>query len=37
MGAGGYAFVPAGVEHQFRNDGTEPFSFMCIVPEEGDK
>jgi quercetin dioxygenase-like cupin family protein len=37
MGAGGYAFVPAGAEHQFRNDGAEPFAFMCIVPEEGDK
>jgi quercetin dioxygenase-like cupin family protein len=37
MGAGGYAFVPPGAEHQFRNDGTESFSFMCIVPEEGDK
>jgi len=34
--AGSYAFVPAGVEHQFRNTGTTPFGFVCIVPAEGD-
>jgi quercetin dioxygenase-like cupin family protein len=37
LGAGGYAFVPAGAEHQFRNDSRSVFVFMCIVPEEGDK
>ncbi len=34
--AGSYAFVPAGLVHQFRNAGAETFSFVCIVPEEGD-
>lgn len=33
--AGGYAFVPGGMEHQFRNVGDKPFKFICIVPEEG--
>lgn len=35
--AGSFAYVPGGKIHQFRNTGTEPFSFICIVPEEGDK
>jgi quercetin dioxygenase-like cupin family protein len=34
--AGGFAFVPAGAEHQFRNTGAAPFAFVCIVPEQGD-
>lgn len=33
--AGSFAYVPAGQEHQFRNSGTEPFRFICIVPKEG--
>lgn len=32
---GSYAYVPAGKEHQFINEGSEPFEFICIVPEEG--
>jgi quercetin dioxygenase-like cupin family protein len=36
LAAGSYAFVPAGLTHQFRNTGAEPFSFVCIVPQEGD-
>lgn len=35
--AGSFAFVPGGKIHQFRNTGSEPFTFICIVPEEGDK
>lgn len=35
--AGSFAYVPGGKIHQFRNPGTEPFAFICIVPEEGDK
>ncbi|MBB6481782.1 cupin domain-containing protein [Spirochaeta isovalerica] len=35
--AGDTAFVPGGEMHQFRNTGNEDFSFICIVPEEGDK
>lgn len=35
--AGSFAYVPSGKLHQFRNKGQEEFSFVCIVPEEGDK
>ena len=34
---GSVAYVPAGVEHQFLGLGGEDFSFLCIVPEDGDK
>ncbi len=34
---GDTAYVPGGEEHQFQNAGDEDFSFICIVPEEGDK
>ena len=36
LGAGSYAYVPAGHEHQFRAAADEPLSFVCIVPEAGD-
>jgi quercetin dioxygenase-like cupin family protein len=32
---GSYAYVPAGQEHQFKNNGTGMFRFICIVPKEG--
>jgi quercetin dioxygenase-like cupin family protein len=35
--AGGFAYVPAGETHQFRNVSEETFKFICIVPEEGHK
>jgi len=35
--SGGYAYVPAGVEHQFRSAGQGAFRFICIVPKEGHK
>lgn len=35
--AGSVAYVPDHIEHQFRNSGAEDFTFICIVPEEGDK
>ncbi|MBN2655869.1 MAG: cupin domain-containing protein [Spirochaetales bacterium] len=35
--AGDTAYVPGGEKHQFRNTGDGDFSFICIVPEEGDK
>jgi quercetin dioxygenase-like cupin family protein len=34
--AGSYAFVPAGLTHQFSAAPDEALSFVCIVPEEGD-
>lgn len=35
--AGSVAFIPGEAAHQFRNRGEEDFSFICIVPVEGDK
>lgn len=34
---GSVAYVPSGAEHQFLCRGGEDFTFICIVPEEGDK
>ena len=36
LGAGSYAYVPAGAEHQFRAAPDAALSFVCIVPERGD-
>ena len=33
--AGSYAYVPAGSLHQYKNEGSGKFRFICIVPEEG--
>lgn len=30
------AYIPGGAEHQFQNRGEQDFSFICIVPQEGD-
>lgn len=35
--AGSFAYVPGGAEHQFSNTSDEPFAFLCIVPEEGER
>jgi quercetin dioxygenase-like cupin family protein len=34
MDEGSYAFIPGGAVHQFRNAGTEPFRFLCIIPAD---
>ncbi len=34
---GDTAYVQGGEKHQFKNNGDEDFSFICIVPEAGDK
>jgi quercetin dioxygenase-like cupin family protein len=34
---GSVAYVPGDSDHQFLNRGNKDFSFICIVPEEGDK
>lgn len=34
---GDTAYVKGGEKHQFKNNGNDDFSFICIVPEEGDK
>ncbi|NLW07455.1 MAG: cupin domain-containing protein [Clostridia bacterium] len=36
VSAGSFAYIPEGKPHQFRNDAEEEFSFICIVPQEGD-
>lgn len=33
---GSYAFIPNDVEHQLKNTGSDTFSFICIVPPEGN-
>jgi len=30
-----FAFVPPNTEHQFENPHSEPFEFICIVPNRG--
>ena len=34
---GAVAYIGAGEEHQFRCDNDDGLSFICIVPENGDK
>ncbi|SMB79746.1 Cupin domain-containing protein [Desulfonispora thiosulfatigenes DSM 11270] len=34
--AGSFAYIPGGKIHQFVNNSSEKFSFLCIVPPEGD-
>jgi quercetin dioxygenase-like cupin family protein len=34
---GGFAYLHAGVEHQFLNTGKGKLRLICIVPEEGHK
>jgi mannose-6-phosphate isomerase-like protein (cupin superfamily) len=33
--AGSYAYVPQDTIHQFKNIGSIPLKFICIVPEMG--
>ncbi len=35
VSAGSYAYVPAGMVHQFKNTGDSIFRFICIVPKKG--
>jgi len=37
ISAGSYAYVPQDTIHQFKNIGTIPLKFICIVPEIGHK
>ena len=34
--AGDVVFVPANETHQFRNNGTQPLKFMCMIPTTFD-
>lgn len=35
--AGDVVFIPANVPHWYRNEGTEAFEFLCLVPNQEDK
>ncbi len=35
--AGDAVFIPAGVPHWYKNNGTEPFVFLCLIPNLPDK
>jgi quercetin dioxygenase-like cupin family protein len=35
--AGSTAYIPSDILHQVSQSGEEPFVFICIVPEVGDK
>ena len=37
VAAGDTAYIKGNEDHQFKNAGDDEFSFICIVPEEGDK
>ena len=37
VSTGDTAYIKGGEEHQFKNTGKEDFSFICIVPEEGEQ
>ena len=34
IGAGDYILVKPHEKHQYRNTGTSPLKFMCMVPKE---
>lgn len=36
MQAGHYVYIQSNEIHQFRNTGSEQFSFICIVPRRGE-
>jgi quercetin dioxygenase-like cupin family protein len=34
---GDVVFIPAGAIHSYENTGSEPFEFLCIIPNMEDK
>jgi quercetin dioxygenase-like cupin family protein len=34
---GDVVFIPADIPHWYKNDGDEPFVFLCLVPNKPDK
>ena len=34
--AGDYVYVDSNETHQFRNTGSGPFDFICVVPQRGE-
>jgi len=37
VSAGHVVFIPAGTPHWYRAHGTEPFEFLCVVPNRKDE
>jgi len=37
VGIGNVVFIPANMPHWYKNIGDEPFSFICLVPNQPDK
>jgi len=37
VAAGDVVFIPAGVPHSYEAEGTEPFEFICVVPNAQDR
>jgi len=35
--AGNVVYIPAGAAHAYVNTGSEPFRFLCLVPNREDK
>lgn len=35
--AGDVLYIPAGVPHDYRAEGSEPFEFLCVVPNLPDE
>lgn len=35
--AGDAVYIPAGVQHDYRAGGAEPFEFICVVPNREDR
>jgi quercetin dioxygenase-like cupin family protein len=33
---GDIVFIPAEIPHWYKNDGAEPFEFLCLVPNKPD-
>jgi quercetin dioxygenase-like cupin family protein len=34
--AGDVVYIPAGEPHSYRAEGSEPFEFLCVVPNQPD-
>jgi quercetin dioxygenase-like cupin family protein len=34
--AGDVVYIPAGQPHSYRAEGSEPFEFLCVVPNQPD-
>jgi quercetin dioxygenase-like cupin family protein len=37
VSAGDVIFIPAGAAHYYQNSGSEPFEFLCLIPNQKDE